>query len=130
MERFQIRKQMLLRVVTHSFHELPREACGLLVLVKEEITAQPCQNDATDDSSFDICVKDLERWHNSGLRMVGTYHSHPRGVAVPSKGDEELLEPNKLHLIVGMRGGLHVQLWQFRAPGQAPRLLDLEIIGV
>lgn len=76
-----------------------------------------------------MCCDDLLRWHESGFPILGTYHSHPRGIAVPSDGDLALLEADKLHMIVGMSGGLFVQLWQFRSESETPLLLDMNPIG-
>lgn len=122
-------KQTVLKVVTHSFHELPYEACGLLMSMDGAIQAQPCKNDSPDQDSFDMCADDLLRWHESGFPIVGTYHSHPRGKAEPSEGDLELLEPHKLHMIVGMKGGLHVQLWQYLGYRVTPIQVDIDVIG-
>lgn len=76
-----------------------------------------------------MCADDLLQWYESDAQILGTYHSHPRGIAVPSEGDLELLEPNKLHLIVGMRGGLHVQLWQYLGYRVTPIQVDIDVIG-
>lgn len=121
-------KSLILNVVMHALAEMPREACGLLVSRDGVLEAVPCQNDAPEEDAFDICVKDIELWHVSGLPMLGTYHSHPRGRAEPSEGDIELLEPNKLHLIVAMKSGLHVQLWQYLNWRITPILIPMEIV--
>lgn len=126
---FIVPRQLVERVIANSFLHLPYEACGLLVTKDGYMTAQPCKNDSPDQDSFDMCAEDLLYWHESGLPIVGTYHSHPRGIAVPSDGDLEMLEPDKLHMIVGMKGGIFVQLWQFRAPSQTPLLLDMKVLG-
>jgi proteasome lid subunit RPN8/RPN11 len=115
-----IPRNTILKAVTHSFHELPYEACGLLVEIDGVITAQPCKNDSADQDSFEMCCDDLLLWHESGHRILGTYHSHPRGRAEPSEGDLELLEPHKMHLILGMKGGLYVQLWRYLGPRITP----------
>ncbi len=131
MTKFTIPKQAVLKAVTHSFHELPYEACGLLLRRGGvgEMQAIPVKNDSADQDSFEMCADDLYRWYESDAIIYGTYHSHPRGIAVPSEGDLDLLEPGKLHMIVGMKGGLFVQLWQFKGAGEAPLLLDMSPIG-
>ena len=128
---FILPKQTVLKVVAHSFHELPYEACGLLVRRGGvgEIQAAPVKNDSPGQDSFDMCADDLLYWYESDAQILGTYHSHPRGKAEPSEGDLELLEPGKIHLIVGMRGGLHVQLWQYLGYRVTPIQVDIDVIG-
>lgn len=105
-------KSQYLQMVTHSFHEMPYEACGLLVIRDGVLQAIPCQNDEPAPDSFTICVEDHERILNSGLPIVGTYHSHPRGMAVLSAGDLEMLPPNQIHFVIGMTNFLQVRAWR------------------
>lgn len=104
-------KSQYLQMVTHSFHEMPYEACGLLVVQDKVLQAIPCQNDELGPDSFQICVHDHERILDSGFPIVGTYHSHPRGMAVLSAGDLEMLPPNQIHFVVGMTEFLQVRAW-------------------
>jgi proteasome lid subunit RPN8/RPN11 len=115
----EIPKATILQIVTHSFHEMPYEACGLLTLIQEtvgggiiqEIRVEPCRNDSVDQDSFELCADDHLRIVRSGDQIIGTYHSHPRGLSAPSEGDIELLPRDQLHLIVGMKDNVSVRAW-------------------
>ncbi|GAA0671837.1 proteasome lid subunit RPN8/RPN11 [Sphingomonas insulae] len=69
------------------------EICGLLLGEGDRITrALPCRNVATDPARrFEIDPAALIAAHRAarggGPRIVGHYHSHPGGVAVPSARD-------------------------------------------
>ena len=45
------------------------------------------------------------------LDVVGFYHSHPRGAAVPSRFDLEHAVPGYIHLIVA---GTEARAWRLR----------------
>lgn len=47
-----------------------------------------------------------------GTMLVGFYHSHPRGPAVPSRADTEAAVPGYLYLIAARAGELRA--WQLR----------------
>lgn len=69
------------------------EICGLLLGETDAITAAlPCRNVAADPARrFEIDPAALIAAHraarNGGPQVVGHYHSHPSGVAVPSARD-------------------------------------------
>jgi proteasome lid subunit RPN8/RPN11 len=71
----------------------PEECCGLLLGTDARIeSAVPAANVATDKTrSFEIDPAVLLRTHReargAGMKVVGHYHSHPNGVAEPSKRD-------------------------------------------
>lgn len=47
-----------------------------------------------------------------GLVLVGFYHSHPRGQAVPSRTDLANALPGYIYIIISATGGL--RLWRLR----------------
>ncbi|PZN94259.1 MAG: peptidase [Alphaproteobacteria bacterium] len=71
----------------------PHECCGLLLGRPCHVAAVvPARNVAADPArSFEIDPATLLRVHReargSGQQVVGHYHSHPNGVAEPSKRD-------------------------------------------
>lgn len=71
------------------------EICGLLFGDAQAITAAlPCRNVAADPARwFEIDPAALVAAHRAartgGPQIVGHYHSHPTGVAVPSPRDAE-----------------------------------------
>ena len=91
----------------------PRECCGLLLGRTEggaEVRVgwvEPCVNQAPDQCCrFTISPDSLltaYRWaRDRGEQVVGTYHSHPEGAAVPSAVDRESAWPGASYLIVGL----------------------------
>jgi len=80
-------------IVAHAAREHPREACGLLLGGAETIEAAiPAANVADDPRrAFEIDPAALLRVHREaragGRRLIGWYHSHPAGAAVPSAVD-------------------------------------------
>lgn len=91
------------------------EICGLLLGEGERITAHlPAANVAADPARhFELDPAVLIAAHRAqragGPRIIGHYHSHPGGSAVPSATDAACARPDgSLWLIVG--GGV-ARLW-------------------
>jgi proteasome lid subunit RPN8/RPN11 len=98
-----VEQQLLAAAATAA----PEECCGLLLGRPGVIeTAVPARNVAYDRSrSFEIDPAVLLRTHReargAGLKVVGHYHSHPNGVAEPSKRDAaQAVEDGQLWVIV------------------------------
>lgn len=93
---------------------LPVECCGTLVgsfgggsTMVERVL--PAINIAYDSSHrFEIAPEVLLRIHvrarDEHMRVVGYYHSHPYGVAVPSAADRAAAWPGVSHLILAVDG--------------------------
>jgi proteasome lid subunit RPN8/RPN11 len=99
----------------------PEECCGLLLGRPGHIeTAVPARNVARDRTrSFEMDPAVLLRTHReargAGKQVIGHYHSHPNGVAEPSKRDAaRALENGQLWLIIAA-GSLTA--WQAAAEG-------------
>ena len=94
---------------------LPEECCGVLLGRCEAGStsvgrALPAVNTASDPSRrFEISPEVLLRAHDQareeGLEVVGYYHSHPDGVAVPSATDRAAAWPGVSYLILAVNGG-------------------------
>jgi proteasome lid subunit RPN8/RPN11 len=106
----------------HAAAVLPAECCGALIGAsgagRTEIrTLIPVANAARRPDRYRIdaaTVLRLERQAGrTGLYVVGFYHSHPRGTAVPSAADLELACPGYLYLIIGMHCG-ELRGWRLR----------------
>lgn len=99
-------------VLDHARRERPRECCGLLVGTRGRITAAvPMRNLARGrtryrlDPAGNIALQRVLRVIEPRTTIVGVYHSHPRGPAVPSETDiAEALYPDWIHVIVGFAG--------------------------
>lgn len=90
------------------------EICGLLFGTDNVIArAEPAANVAAEPrDSFEIdpaaLFAALRAERGGALRLIGHYHSHPNGNAMPSARDLAAAEPGKLWLILG--GGI-ARLW-------------------
>ena len=113
MPRLQIAPEDLAEVERRAAAAFPAECCGLLLGRRAGgETArigwvEPCVNQAPDRwRRFTITPDALlaaYRWaRDRGEQVVGTYHSHPRGSAVPSEVDRESAWPGASYLIVGL----------------------------
>ena len=113
MPRLLIRPMELEKVERHAVAAFPEECCGLLLgRAEDEETVrvgwvEPCVNQAPDQRCrFTIGPDALlaaYRWaRDRGEKVVGTYHSHPRGAAVPSELDREAAWADASYLIVAL----------------------------
>ena len=108
-----------LRAETSAAH--PRECCGLLLGVGETIAiAVPCANVAADPlCHFEIDPAALIAAHRTeregGALVVGYYHSHPDGRAVPSATDRaSAARDGRVWAIIA---GTDIALWRDGANG-------------
>lgn len=95
----------------HGRTVFPREACGLLLgtydgdrtVVAEAVAAR---NLAPEADRFELDPQGfadaLRRADSRGLEIVGCYHSHPSGRAVPSKEDHAAAQPGWSHVILAV----------------------------
>ena len=100
-------------MLQHARRERPRECCGLLVGARGRIAvAVPMPNLARGrtryrvDPAAHIALQRVLRVIAPGISIVGVYHSHPHGPAVPSETDvAEALYPDWIHVIIGLQRG-------------------------
>jgi proteasome lid subunit RPN8/RPN11 len=108
-----IRRHVLESVVAHARDSAPRECCGILLtdglrrsVVNLALSAQNAETTRSErryvlGHAAHLAAVDMEA---AGLaRIVGYYHSHPRGDATPSPTDVERAAPDVTYLIVGLR---------------------------
>ena len=99
-------------VVAHALRDRPRECCGLLVGRHGRVEfAVATANLASGQSRFEvdptehITLRRALRRLTPPLEIVGVYHSHPTGPAVPSAADiDEAWYPDWLHVIISLAG--------------------------
>jgi proteasome lid subunit RPN8/RPN11 len=114
-------------MVAHAHADVPREACGVLLgrdgVVVEAVpvtnrAADPLHTFRLDEREY---VAALYKGERRGLVLIGFYHSHPQGLAIPSQTDiAQSHYPDALHVIVGLVGEPLLTVWRLRygAAGQ------------
>ncbi len=71
--------------------QYPREACGLVVIVKGRTRYWPCKNIAAGDGHFVIDPHSYATAEDAG-EVVGVFHSHPDASPEPSEADRRAAE--------------------------------------
>lgn len=113
-------------VVAAARASRPRECCGLLLGDRTRIVRTfPAENLAATPTRYDIAPADhfaaLRAARDTGLAVVGCYHSHPGGGARPSSADRAEALADFLYLIVGLGAASpEVGLWAFADGNFAP----------
>jgi proteasome lid subunit RPN8/RPN11 len=109
----------------------PREACGLLLGAQGTVTiAQPAANIAAEPlRHFDIDPAALIVAHRAaragGPAVLGYFHSHPTGLAVPSATDAAMAaHDGRIWAIVAGDG---VTVWRDAPSGFEP--LSYDVVG-
>jgi proteasome lid subunit RPN8/RPN11 len=101
--------------------EATREACGFLFGIAGERGVEVravsrARNLAGMDDAFVLDPGDVVRAERdaraSGLELVGFWHSHPHGAAMPSADDERAAWPGHLCVIVGLGGTPSIRAWR------------------
>ena len=98
--------------VEHALREAPREACGLVVIVKGRERYWPCQNLAIGTDQFVLNPGDYAEADAAG-DIVGVVHSHPSTPADPSQADRVSCEASGLPWHVY---GVQQQRWAYLEP--------------
>lgn len=79
--------------VKYAESEAPKEACGLLAVIKGQEKFWPCKNIAEGQHEF--FALDPEDWadcEDQGGEILGVIHSHPEGSSEPSEADKASCE--------------------------------------
>jgi proteasome lid subunit RPN8/RPN11 len=104
-------------IVDRCRRELPREACGMLGGREGRVeSVHPVKNTSPEASRYAMDpagqFRALEAIHGAGRELVGIYHSHPVGPALPSSLDRDAAcwpgtslpsYPGAVHVIVSLR---------------------------
>jgi proteasome lid subunit RPN8/RPN11 len=135
-------------MITHARGEAPNECCGLLA-GNEERVAQiyPIQNLPSDDPRVtDLKVPADRRFRyimdpkeqllafkkmrQSGVELLGIYHSHPHSPAYPSETDVRLaFYADVYYLIISLEDKERPQVRAFRIAEQTITEEKIEISG-
>ena len=134
-----IYQEALQIINAHGVQEYPFECCGFLfgeegaIRVIQE--AKPVLNKVTENRKrrFEISPKDYmlaERYAiESGLTLLGVYHSHPDHPAVPSIHDLQQAVPFFSYIIISVSGNKvkGLRSWQLQENGFREEKINSEI---
>ena len=125
-----ISSTLLARLLTDAKNSPEAEVCGLLFGSEARIeAAEACANVAAEPArAFEIDPAALfaahRRMRGGGARVIGHYHSHPSGEAVPSARDAaQAMGDGALWLILTAR---EARLWRTDRAG-AFEAVELEV---
>jgi len=110
------------RDLVHYAHDAaPFEACGVLAGHGEQVThifpvpnvaSEPHTRYQLDAQRLVTVFAQLER---DNLTLLGFYHSHPNGEALPSPTDiREATYPDVAYVIVGLKDVPRISAWRLR----------------
>ena len=94
--------------MSHSGKELPNEACGIMAgkdgkVIKVYAMANADASPSTFLMEPKEQLKVMKEMRNSGVQMIGIYHSHVASQAYPSAHDVELaLYPEVSYAIISL----------------------------
>lgn len=98
---------LLKKILVHSTHDFPREACGLIVTSHGRDAYVPCKNLAQTNEHFVIDPADYAAAEDKG-EITAIVHSHPTTAPSPSQADLIGIEKSGIPwIIVNPLSGAH-----------------------
>jgi desampylase len=135
-----VRKNVLDVIMAHALRDRPRECCGILVGVGDEIVeAVPAANVAEEPlRRYEVSPADhfaqIKRCRATAgdgprvLRIVGVYHSHPHSAPVPSPTDLDQAFDEYVYVIAGpVDGSAPFEIRGYRLNGE--RFVEVQLTG-
>ncbi|HEX6970962.1 MAG TPA: M67 family metallopeptidase [Limnochordia bacterium] len=130
------------RMLDHAAATYPHECCGLLAGRDGPNGGRrieriwPARNLRTDRDRFEIDPHDWlaadRTLRESGLDILGFYHSHPDHPPRPSRFDAERAFPFYTYVIVSVRGGtpIKARAWRFDEVRQRFDEEEIDVAGM
>lgn len=120
-------RALLGTIVGHCRAQLPLEGCGLLLgerrgAAADVLEARPAQNILASARRYEIAPEAVlaadHAARAAGRVLIGAWHSHPGGRAVPSAQDRREAWPDWCYLIVGLAQPESPELRAWRLLGE------------
>jgi len=115
-----LKKELFEQAVSQCLKEFPNEACGILAgNAGKVVKIFESSNVDKSPSSYLMDPKEqlriMKEIRNSGLEMVGIYHSHVASEAYPSSRDLELaFYPEASYAIISLRDKNNPRIRSFK----------------
>ncbi|MGH9736399.1 MAG: Mov34/MPN/PAD-1 family protein [Candidatus Acidiferrales bacterium] len=120
-----ISEDLLSRIGRHGAETYPHECCGALLGLENEAAREvvnllplPNRRDDSPRNRFELAPNDVrlaeKTARETGLDLLGWYHSHPDAPARPSDFDRAHAWPWYSYIIVSVRGGQPVETNSWR----------------
>lgn len=118
-----IPEPLLIRLAEQAVHAFPRECCGVLIGSTDprnivDAVAVANRSEQPQERHFAIDPRDLMRIERDArqaeMDVIGFYHSHPNGSALPSETDREAAWPVYSYVIVATSedGAGEIRSWR------------------
>jgi proteasome lid subunit RPN8/RPN11 len=130
--RVTIPAEVIADMLAHARQEVPRECCGLLIGHDRTVVRAVRATNRDDVPTRRYLIDPAD--HFAAIRsarveskeVIGAYHSHPAGTAVPSTTDlaEANSGPDFLYVIVSPMSG-EVRAYRYEGKGFTPYALTL-----
>jgi proteasome lid subunit RPN8/RPN11 len=118
-----LKKELYEQIIRQCLREFPQEACGI-VAGKEGMAEKVYEMTNTDESPLTFFMEPQEQLQvmkeirNTGLDMIGIYHSHMASDAYPSRRDVDLaLYPEVLTVILSLSDKNNPSIRSFKING-------------
>ena len=109
-----IREELVQRIQAHGVETYPHECCGALLgrdgeVAREVLDLLPLPNRRNDSprNRFELAPEDVrlaeKKARETGLELIGWYHSHPDAPARPSEFDRAHAWPWYSYIILSVR---------------------------
>lgn len=109
---------------SHALDSRPQECCGLLSGRNGLITEVHKLRNESDKpevryfASPEDMFSAMRRIRESGHKLIGIYHSHPRSAAYPSAADVEMaFYPEAVYFIISLEPQVETRAFKIASPG-------------
>lgn len=130
-----LKKYLFDQIIRQCQDELPNEACGILAGKDEQVEKVFEMSNAQRSPDFYFMdaseqLKVMKEIRNSGLEIIGIYHSHVKSKAYPSAKDVKLaFYPETSYVILSLKEKNNPQIKAFKIQENSIVEEKLRILG-